>query len=84
MNEIFKVGDHVRNLYTGEHGIICVIYNPDFIGVRWDNEKSIRHSCGNRCDSNHGWNVNPAEIKLISGNNDVTSLEILDIENLFT
>lgn len=88
MNIEFYVGDHVRDKGTGEHGIVCVAYGPGWIGVRWDEERFERHRCDGHCDNGHGWSVDPDTIELMLEDNNIAprdaSLEILDVENLFT
>ena len=85
MNMEFKVGDHVQHIATGEHGVVCNVYRPDWIWVRWDEEKLERHNCNGHCDNRHGWNIHPQNLVLLRIEPiEETPLEILNLENLFT
>ena len=64
----FKIGDRVRfvddvdpdeGVVFGQEGTICTFEGGegDGVGVRWDKEWAVYHTCSNFCEREHGWYV---------------------------
>lgn len=60
---MFNVGDRVVCAYgyqggvvEGETGTVVEIFDWG-VGVCWDTYSEIRHECGGKCETGHGWNV---------------------------
>ena len=57
----YKAGDRVEcilgyqgGVFPGERGTVLWT-SGDGVGVRWDEYRSKRHSCGELCEMGHGW-----------------------------
>ena len=93
-NEILKVGDRVMatedcddRIECGETGVVCDVKKAEFgyrIGVRWDTEYILRHSCNGHCDEGHGLYVWVSVLQPIwADDNHADSLQVLTLEDLF-
>ena len=82
MKQRYIIGDRVRNVRTGECGVVCTPTYREWVGVRWDGASQERHDCDGHCDMFHGWKVMVDDIELWFKQEE-TPLEILNIENLF-
>ena len=84
----YKAGDRVEcilgyqgGVFPGERGTVLWT-SGDNVGVRWDEYRSKRHSCGELCEMGHGWNVPAGHIKLETLDLDLGELPILDIRDI--
>lgn len=66
---MFNVGDRVvfiaerdgdDGVRHGQRGVVVDIeaYDSERIGICWDEEDVLYHSCCGNCDEHHGWYVN--------------------------
>lgn len=74
----FQIGDRVRcvnecpddndGIHIGDTGTVCDIDEVGrlSVGVSWDHEISLGHTCKGGCAHGHGWYVNESDIELIS------------------
>lgn len=74
----FQIGDRVccineflddnEEIHIGDTGTVCDIDEGGrlFVGVSWDHEIMLGHTCRGNCNQGHGWYVNESDIELIS------------------
>lgn len=81
----YSAGDRVEcilgyqgGVFPGESGTVLWT-SGDSVGVRWDEYRSKRHSCGELCELGHGWNVPASHLKLETLDLDLGELPIIDI-----
>lgn len=90
MNE-FKIGDRVRCISdygegatVGDTGTVVGGDGSWAVYVEWDESRSCRHDCGGRCADYHGWNVPEGNLEVFYEVEDLGSLPILDLSDMFT
>lgn len=83
----YSVGDRVEcirgyqgGVFPGELGTVVSI-SISGLGVRWDDKLERRHTCGNRCERGHGWNVAFECVKPLAPD-DLGELPVLDIREI--
>lgn len=82
---MFNVGDRVifiaesdddGGVEYGQRGVVVDIdsYSSERIGICWDEENDLYHSCCGNCDDNHGWYVDE-DYLTIESPDDIGSFE---------
>lgn len=72
---MFNVGDRVifiaesdndGGVEYGQRGVVVDMdtYDPERIGIRWDEEDDLYHSCCGYCDDHHGWYVDESYLTI--------------------
>ena len=71
----FNIGDRVvcvvdrsfgnPDILVGVCGTVCDLDEDGFIGVAFDHEIHIGHSCSGQCENGHGWYLRPNALSIV-------------------